>query len=199
MIKVIQTLIDILKYRGLEYFGRYYSIYRGKVVDNNDPLKMGRVKVIVDAINPQQPLPSWAVPIGFWAGKGYGEFYVPEQGDVVYVMFERGDASRPVYFGGHYFQDNIPENMKSDYPKVRGIVTKKGNKIIINDETNEIIIHANSTIYLIEEGEEPVILGNRWKNLFMQHRHPTGVGPSGPPDNAPQAEQCLSTKVKVKE
>jgi len=195
--KVLQSLIDILRYRGLEYLGRFYGVYRGKVVDNNDPLKMGRIKVIVDIISPK-PLEAWAIPIGFWAGRGHGEFYVPEKDEIVYVMFERGDPCYPLYIGGHYFKENIPEDMKSNYPKVRGIVTKKGNKIIINDETGEITIHANSTIYLIEDADEPLVLGNKWKNLFMQHKHPTGVGPSGPPDNAPQAEQCLSQKVKTK-
>jgi hypothetical protein len=123
--KVLQALIDILRYRGLEYLGRFYGVYRGKVVDNNDPLKMGRVKVIVDIISPK-PLEEWAIPIGFWAGRGHGEFYVPEKDEIVYVMFEKGDPRYPLYIGGHYFKENIPEDMKSNYPKVRGIVTKKG-------------------------------------------------------------------------
>ena len=40
---------------------RYYGKYRGRVLDNADPLEMGRVKIEVPAIAGSEPL-GWALP-----------------------------------------------------------------------------------------------------------------------------------------
>lgn len=42
---------SILSEEGLETFGRYYSFYICKVLDNKDPLNMGRLQLINYQIN----------------------------------------------------------------------------------------------------------------------------------------------------
>jgi len=71
------------------------GFYRGKVVDNRDPLQLGRVKVKVypwfeDVKDGDCP---WAEPA--WQG---GVLYIPPQNSWVWVFFEGGDPERPVWF-----------------------------------------------------------------------------------------------------
>jgi hypothetical protein len=47
-------------------------------------------------------------------------------------------------------------------------------------------------IELGKDSTEPLVLGNKWKQLFSTHTHPTGTGPSGPPAQGAQAESVLS-------
>jgi uncharacterized protein involved in type VI secretion and phage assembly len=58
-------------------------------------------------------------------------------------------------------------------------------------QNGEVIIKAE-TIKLGEGASEPLVLGNAFKELFNQHTHPTGVGPSGPPTQ-PMASNHLSS------
>lgn len=93
-----------------------------------------------------------------------------------------------------------------------GVVrTAAGHRLFFDDE-GEIVVLANGNdkteIRLTKAGEvvitaekvkfgegadEPLVLGNACKQLFNQHTHPTGVGPSGPPTQ-PMAPNHLSSK-----
>ena len=71
------------------------GFYRGKVVDNGDPLRLGRMKVkvypwFVEVKDEDCP---WAEPA--WQG---GILYVPPRGAWVWVFFEGGDVEKPVWF-----------------------------------------------------------------------------------------------------
>jgi hypothetical protein len=71
------------------------GFYRGKVVDNRDPLQLGRVKVRVcpwfeEVRDEDCP---WAEPA--WQG---GVLYVPPKNAWVWVFFEGGDVEKPVWF-----------------------------------------------------------------------------------------------------
>lgn len=80
---------------------------RGTVVLNNDPMGIGRIKVRVYSVHgtrneiPDDQL-DWAYP-KFWnASYNSGTFIVPEVGNTVWVEFENGNPSQPVYSGGCY-------------------------------------------------------------------------------------------------
>lgn len=85
------------------------GIYRARVEDITDPEKIGRVRVRVPQFHgttenglKSSELP-WATPITI-TGTGYdhGSILVPDIGDYVFVMFENGNRSTPVYLGGCY-------------------------------------------------------------------------------------------------
>jgi len=77
---------------------RYYGIYRGTVVNNIDPLQIGRIAVIVPDVGGITPS-TWAMPCVPLAGKQEGTFMVPQIGAGVWVQFEAGDPDRPVWSG----------------------------------------------------------------------------------------------------
>ena len=78
---------------------RFYGVYRGAVVDNIDPLNMGRILATVPDVSGLTPT-TYAMPCIPIAGKQMGTFMVPQIGAGVWIQFEAGDPDRPVWTGG---------------------------------------------------------------------------------------------------
>jgi uncharacterized protein involved in type VI secretion and phage assembly len=79
--------------------GTYFGIYRGTVVNNIDPMQLGRIMAIVPDVGGVTPS-TWAMPAVPIAGKQMGTFMVPQVGAGVWLQFEAGDPDRPVWVGG---------------------------------------------------------------------------------------------------
>jgi uncharacterized protein involved in type VI secretion and phage assembly len=80
---------------------KYYGKYRGTVVNNIDPMQMGRVQVQVAEVVGLIP-GTWAMPCVPIAGKQEGVFMVPQIGSGVWVEFEHGDPGKPIWVGGFW-------------------------------------------------------------------------------------------------
>jgi hypothetical protein len=78
--------------------GPYYGKYRGTVVNNVDPLQIGRLLVIVPDVGGLAPS-TWCNPCFPVAGMQMGIIAVPVIGSGVYVEFEQGDPDYPVWTG----------------------------------------------------------------------------------------------------
>jgi uncharacterized protein involved in type VI secretion and phage assembly len=76
---------------------KYYGKYRGTVINNIDPMQMGRIQVIVPDVT---VIPSsWAMPCVPVAGIQNGMYAVPIIGSGVWVEFEQGDPDYPIWAG----------------------------------------------------------------------------------------------------
>jgi len=80
---------------------RFYGKYRGTVINNVDPLQIGRIQVMVPDVSNLVPT-SWAMPCVPLAGKQEGTFFVPQIGAGVWVEFEQGDPDYPIWVGGFW-------------------------------------------------------------------------------------------------
>ena len=80
---------------------RYLGKFRGRVVDNNDPLRIGRVTAEVPDVLGDEPS-TWALPCLPFTGPESGQFVVPPAGAGVWVEFEQGDPSFPIWTGCWY-------------------------------------------------------------------------------------------------
>ena len=78
---------------------KFYGVYRGTVVNNVDPLQIGRIQATVPDVSGLTPT-TWATPCIPVAGKQMGTFFVPQIGSGVWLQFEAGDPDRPVWTGG---------------------------------------------------------------------------------------------------
>lgn len=151
---------------------KFVGIYRGKVLDNNDPEFFGRVKIqiypmfadITDAT-----LLPWSVPaMGLFdgAGNGTGAFAVPKIGTFVYVFFEQGDMYQPVYFAeAQTAQKGLPLDRLINYPNSKVWRTSSGTEISIDDTLNRVILlHPTGSFIVIDT------LGNitiRGTNIYL--------------------------------
>jgi hypothetical protein len=118
---------------------KFFGMWRGKVMDNNDPLLRGRIRVKIipwfSKLETDQ-LP-WAVPafsIFCGSGVGSGSFSVPDIDSFVFIFFEAGDLYQPVYFAeAPTALTGIPAQALLNYPQNRVIKTAMGLIIEIND------------------------------------------------------------------
>jgi uncharacterized protein involved in type VI secretion and phage assembly len=76
---------------------KYFGKYRGMVINNIDPMQMGRLMVQVPDIS---LIPStWAMPCFPVTGKQMGVWVLPVIGSGVWVEFEQGNTDYPVWVG----------------------------------------------------------------------------------------------------
>lgn len=114
---------------------RYYGIYRGNVVNNVDPLQVGRILATAPDVSGLTPT-TWAVPSVPIAGKQMGTFMVPQIGSGVWLQFEAGDPDRPVWTGGWWGSAaEIPALALAGVPGNPNIVIQSmlQNTIVVSD------------------------------------------------------------------
>lgn len=156
----------------------YLAHYIGEVVDVNDELKKGRVKIMLSELGLDKPA------LGIWCNPRAGNaMTLPKVGQFAEVYFINGDRSRPVYlFPVTEVKDNTPKNWT-------GTTT---NHIIFedpNDKTKNVQIIDGKMIFF--DGTEALVLGDKLetfltsvKNWLDAHTHTTtavtgGGGPVG--------------------
>lgn len=79
---------------------RHTALYEGVVIDNADPLRIGRVKLMVPGLI--EPASDWAMPLASAGGgsDALGLYFVPKVGAEVAVLFVQGDVDHPRYLIG---------------------------------------------------------------------------------------------------
>ncbi len=83
------------------FSGRYFGKYRGIVEDNQDPKGLFRIKAIVPVVMGFEDSLGWAYPLPVTGGgKNIGDTWLPAKGDYVWVEFEGGDTSSPLWAPG---------------------------------------------------------------------------------------------------
>ena len=90
---------------------RFYGKYRGIVAINLDPLSRGRLQAMVPEVLGEVPS-TWALPCAPYAGTGSGFFTVPPVGAGVWIEFEAGDVSRPIWSGCWWATGEVPMDEK---------------------------------------------------------------------------------------
>ncbi len=87
--------------------GRYFGKYRGLVATiAPDPTLRGRIQVIVPAVLGESIV--WAMPCVPYAGRNVGFHMLPAIGAGVWVEFEAGDPSYPIWSGCYWAQGEVP-------------------------------------------------------------------------------------------
>jgi hypothetical protein len=117
---------------------RLYGKYRGVVRDNGDPKDLGRLKVSVPEV--LGDLEHWALPCVPYAGDGSGQFTIPSRGTGVWVEFEAGDPSRPIWTGCWWSDGEVPEAPSGGTatPGTKVIRTEEGLVASLDDDGQTI-------------------------------------------------------------
>lgn len=116
-----------------------FGKHRGFVEDNLDPNNLGRLRVRVPGI--LGDLTVWAMPCVAYAGSGSGIYMVPEKGTGVWIEFEAGDLSKPIWSGCWWDDGQLPEDHEdaTHGPEVKLIRSENGLLIELDDDEQQII------------------------------------------------------------
>jgi Type VI secretion system/phage-baseplate injector OB domain len=115
--------------------GTFYGKYRGTVLNNIDPLFMGRIQAFVPDVAAVLPT-TWAMPCVPIAGIQSGAYVVPAIGSGVWIEFEQGDADYPIWVGGFWGSAaDVPALAQAGIPGSPSIVlqTQTQNTLMISD------------------------------------------------------------------
>jgi uncharacterized protein involved in type VI secretion and phage assembly len=147
-----EMLVDVVETMQSRFFGKY----RGLVTDVDDPEKMGRVKAQVPEIYHEAESP-WALPSVPFAGPQHGFVLIPEVSDGVWVEFEGGDPSRPIWTGCWWASGELPDPGDT---QVRVLVTKAGHKLVLDDQNKEIhLLHSGGAEIKMTDDDVTLTIG----------------------------------------
>ncbi len=125
-----QAILEILE----RVRNRFYGKYRGAVTEvDADTL---RIKAKVPAVLGAQTT-GWCMPCVPYAGADVGFAFLPEVGAGVWIEFEGGDVSYPIWSGCYWRTDELPAEAT---PQVKVMVTAAGHKLLLDDDAGSITI-----------------------------------------------------------
>lgn len=160
---------------------KYYGKYRGSVTDNQDPEKRGRLRLRVPSVLGDTET-DWALPCFPFGGlMNQGWFFVPEPEAQVWVEFEEGELSQPLWTGTFWQQaGDAPEEADKDEPTTRVLRTPGGHVLQFDDEKGEemfrlyhpseagMVIDKNGTITLTDAQGSHVTLDAEAGELVIE-------------------------------
>ena len=155
---------------------QFYGKYRGTVLNNIDPLRIGRILASVPDVLGPTPT-SWAMPCVPIAGKQMGTYMVPQIGAGVWIEFEQGNPDYPIWVGGFWgIVGEIPALALAGNPASPSIVLQTGlqNCVVISDlpgPTGGIMLKSTAGATLIVNDTGIYIQNGKGASLVM-------VGPS---------------------
>jgi hypothetical protein len=145
-----ETIHDILMGPSTQHADRFYGKYRGTVADNNDPQSQGRIQAKVPAVlNDVQS--GWAYPCAPYVGSGSGLYAIPPVGAGVWIEFEAGDPSRPIWSGGWWGDNDVPQDEGAT-------PSKPGRKILRTDQNLLVSLDDDAQTISVSDGNGQNIL-----------------------------------------
>ncbi|MFJ9804326.1 phage baseplate assembly protein V [Streptomyces wuyuanensis] len=122
---------------------RFLGKFRGRVADNDDPLRIGRITAYVPDVLGDEAS-TWAMPCFPFTGAGAGQYAIPSEGAGVWIEFEQGDPSFPVWTGC-WFGDRseLPADALAGAERdARPVVieTQGHHKIVLSDDPESGIL-----------------------------------------------------------
>ncbi len=120
---------------------RHYGKYRGTVSNVDDPRKQGRLRAKVPEILGDVES-GWALPCAPYAGDQTGHYTVPAVGAGVWLEFEAGDVSRPIWVGCWWGNDKLPtdEEGTAAVPDVKIVRSEQGMLLAFHDDSQTIAL-----------------------------------------------------------
>jgi len=118
---------------GREAGGSIAGVAVGIVKANNDPQRLGRVKLSLPWRKPDF-VTDWVRILAPMGGKARGAYFLPEVGDEVLVAFERDDIRYPYVLGALWSEkDKPPEGNANKKNDIRIIKSRKGHMLRFDD------------------------------------------------------------------
>ena len=140
------------------HVGKFYGKYSGEVVKNDtDKENMGRIVVKVPSVFGR------GAEVTARPCLPYGHFFVPPVGAKVWIEFEGGHSSSPIWVGTWYPQGTTPAKGGISPPDNRVIQTASGHVIEIMDKLGEekITIKHKGNAFISIDKKGSVLIANQ--------------------------------------
>jgi phage baseplate assembly protein gpV len=144
------TLQDVLDHVRQRFYGKY----RGTVVDV-DASTM-RIKASVPAVLPGTTT-GWCAPCVPYAGPQVGFVMLPDLGSGVWIEFEGGDVSFPIWTGCYWSSGDIPQAAAAN---VKSIITNAGTLSFDNDASAVTLQDSGSDSVVIKAADITISAGS---------------------------------------
>lgn len=157
-----QSLLDVLGTESGHDSGKIYGVVVGLVTNNQDPDKMGRVKVKFPWLS-QNDESWWARIATPMAGGSRGIYFLPEVNDEVLVVFEHGDVRFPYVLGGLWNGKDAPPTTNDDgQNNIREIKSRSGHIVRLDDSSGnekiEVLDKTGSNSITIKSSDNSITL-----------------------------------------
>ena len=155
----------------------------GRVVENADPLELGRVRVQMVWQEAGSEKTPWIRLLQPHSGSGKGFYFVPEIGEEVLVGFQGGNAEKPYVIGAQY---NGKE--KSGYAdkenSIKAVHTRSGHKLVFTEDESILITDKSGNEILLDTkgsnititAPETMTLNAKNLNINVSQNMTTNVG-----------------------
>ena len=141
-LKMKKLVVETVEFIRSRYFGKY----RGLAINVDDPENLGRIIAQVPDVYGEGVDSPWALPSVPFAGPNHGLVVLPEvrdekkPGDGVWIEFEAGDPSRPIWTGCWWAGGEMPAPGGKE---TRVLVTSEGHKVILDDAKKKLqLLHS---------------------------------------------------------
>jgi hypothetical protein len=131
---------------------KYFGKYRGWVVDSGDPMNRGRLRVTTPTVLGDQEV--WAMPCVPYAGEGVGFVFRPRVGTGVWVEFEAGDPSAPIWSGFYWADGQLPDNPSA---ATANFIRTPAMSVVFDDDVPAFRVAVDGGVTLTLSGGEPSV------------------------------------------
>ncbi len=151
------------------------------VTDNKDPEKIGRIRVRFywQEKNSMSP---WIRIVNPYSANNRGFYFIPEIGDEVLVEHEGGDAEKPYVVGSLYHGKNKPHTLWPENDNsFKGIVTRSDLRIEFDDKKKVTTIDTpGGNKIVLSDDEQTILLNDQNSNTI--ELSPSGINLESPSD-----------------
>lgn len=137
----------------------FFGKYRGIVTDNQDPNSLGRLRARVPEVLGDVET-GWALPALPYSGDGSGVYTIPAPGAGVWIEFEAGDVSRPIWTGCWWADNQLPKNEtgSNTTPDRKIIRSEQGLLVSLDDDQQTISVSDTNGNNLMKIQAQPGLI-----------------------------------------
>lgn len=159
------SLLDLLEPQGPAAgpSGQVHGVVTGVVTNNQDPEKLGRVRLRFPWLSSSEES-AWARVASPMAGRDRGLWTLPEVDDEVLVAFERGDPRFPYVLGALWSSKAPPPETNEDKKNdVRVLRSRSGHEVRLDDADGE------ESIRIVDaSGRNSIVISTKDDSITLQ-------------------------------